>query len=95
MSTPRICEFVFDDDNIEKMWAHGLRWEQVDQVLYNDFIQARNRKGRVAPWLIIGRDHGGKCIAIPIAPTHDPSVWRPVTAWTCKASEEGRLERLE
>jgi hypothetical protein len=52
----------------------------------------RNRKGRRAPYLVIGEDHGGACIAIPIEPTYDEAIWRPVTAWPCKAHERSRLK---
>jgi hypothetical protein len=41
---------------------------------------------------VIGHDNGGACIAVPVEPTHDPSVWRPITAWPCKQSERAKLE---
>jgi hypothetical protein len=41
--------------------------------------------------LIIGRDRQDQCIAIPIEPTHDRTIWRPVTAWFCKGHEWGWL----
>jgi uncharacterized DUF497 family protein len=84
--------FHFDDRNEEKMAAHGVRPEQVYQVL-DDFVVVRSRKSQSAPYLVIGRDWGGACIAIPIMPTGDPVVWRPVTAWYCKQSESLALAR--
>jgi uncharacterized DUF497 family protein len=89
----QIYAFLFDDENEEKLALHGIRTEQVEQILDERPLILPNRKGRRAAYLMIGRDWGGACIAVPIEPTHDPRVWRPVTAWRCKASEEARLER--
>ena len=91
---PRITvdNFVFDDANEEKLWSHRLNREAVLQVLGNRRVITRNRKGRAADYLLIGRDDRGRCITIPILPTHDPSTWRPVTAWFCKPSEAARLK---
>lgn len=91
MSTPRVHDFLYDDENEEKFASHGLSVDQVDQVLDSGFVVVPNRKGRRAPYLVIGVDHGGRCIAIPVEPTHDPVLWRPITAWPCKESEAARL----
>ncbi len=84
---PTIHDFRFDDLNEDKLAAHGLTARRVAQVLDNDHRIVFNRKNRRAPYLIIGRDHGGQCIAIPVEPTTDAAVWRPVTAWFCKPAE--------
>ena len=93
MSIPVVEDFLIDDENEEKFAAHGLVAHQVIQVLDNDHLIVRNRKNRRASHLVLGRDHGGGCIAVPVEPTHNPSVWRPVTAWPCKPSERAQLER--
>ena len=82
---------MFDDENVDKMWEHGIRQEQVRQVLDNRPAIVVNRKGRRGLYMIIGRDNGGACITVPIEPTADVLVWRPITAWPCKESEEARL----
>jgi uncharacterized DUF497 family protein len=92
-SGPTITDLWFDDDNEDKLAQHGLSRRQVLQVLENEHLVVRNRKGRRAPYLLVGRDHGGMRIAVPIEPTRDPMVWRPVTAWRCKESERARLDR--
>ena len=89
----QIYAFLFDDDTEEKFAVHGIRRTQVAQILDEDPVILLNRKGRRGVYLIIGRDWGGACIAVPIEPTHDPYLWRPITAWYCKASEEARLDR--
>lgn len=87
MSTPRIEGFYFDDENERKLWVHGLTPERVLEVLDAPIAIKHNRKDRSAPYLVIGSDYQGQCLAIPVMPTHDPRIWRPVTAWFCKPSE--------
>ena len=94
MSRVSVTAFAFDDVNAEKFARHGLTDRQVRQVLDNENVIVPNRKRRRAPRLLIGRDHGGTCIAIPIEPTLEPSVWRPVTAWRCKDRERARLDAV-
>lgn len=89
---PRIVDFALDDENVDKMWDHGIVPEQVIQVLDNRPVVVVNRKNRRGEYLLHGRDNGGTCISIPIEPTADPSVWRPITAWPCKENEEARLQ---
>ena len=94
MPTPTIDRFVVDDENEAKIGWHCLSTSQVREVLRDDErIIIRNRSGRRASHLMIGRDRGGRCIAIPAVPTSRPLFWRPVTAWTCKASEQALLPR--
>jgi hypothetical protein len=82
-----IADFLFDDENEEKMASHGLTPRRVLQVLDSVHIVVPNRRGRRAQFLIVGRDSNGTCISVPIEPTHDRRVWRPVTAWLSKRTE--------
>jgi uncharacterized DUF497 family protein len=93
LSRVTIYDFAIDDENREKFASHGLSARRVLQVLENEFEVVPNRKRRAARYLVIGRDNGGTCIAIPVTPTHDRTLWRPVTAWPCKESEEAVLDR--
>lgn len=92
MSTTVVDDLLIDDDNEEKFWAHGIRPEQVLQLLDGVHTIKKNRKERRATHLLVGRDRHGACIAAPIEPTHDPVIWRPVTAWYCKAHEAAWLD---
>jgi hypothetical protein len=83
--------FEFDDNNIREIERH-LDHVRVSQVLENEFITVRNRKGRSATRLLVGRDNGGAYITVPISPTSDPRIWRPITAWLSKPHERGWLE---
>jgi len=89
---PRILAFLFDDENIEKFAARGLLWWQIEDMLDDARrLVVPNRRRRRAAFLIIGRDRTGQCIAVPVESTWEPTLWRPVTAWPCKASELARL----
>jgi hypothetical protein len=62
-------------------------------VLDRSWTVIRNRKERAASHILLGTDDQGRCLAIPIVPTDDPYIWRPITAWYCKPSELARLRR--
>ena len=95
MSSPLIEEFLIDDLNETKIGSHGLSVRQIIQVLENKHIIIPNRKRRRGLYLVIGRDNGGNCIAIPVERTYDSRLWRPITAWFCKDSERTLLEKKE
>jgi uncharacterized DUF497 family protein len=93
MSSPRIESFLFDEENEDKIAAHGLSVRQVLQVLGNRHLVVRNRKERRGLYLILGQDDGGACIAIPVESTYEATVWRPITAWPCKLHERMVLDK--
>jgi hypothetical protein len=86
---------MFDDANEAKFASHGISADQVDDVLDGLYIMVPNRKGRTGTHLIIGRDSGSACLAIPVSQTQEPEVWRPLTAWYCKASEQAKLKQAK
>ena len=92
MSSPDIYEFHIDDANEDEMAAHGISVRHALQVLENAHLIVRNKKWHRATHKLIGRDDGGRCFAIPVEPTYDPEVWRPVTAWPCGKGDDGALE---
>jgi hypothetical protein len=76
---------------IDKAAAHGVSEEQMDEAAENGPLLRRNRKDGAGTHLVVGRDNRGQCIAIPVAATTTPNVWRAITAWPCKKSEEALL----
>ena len=95
MSSPIIEEFLIDDLNETKIGSHCLSLSQIIQVLENKHIIVPNRKRRRGLYLVIGKDNGGNCIAIPVEKTYDSRLWRPITAWFCKDSERTLLKKKE
>jgi hypothetical protein len=93
MGRHEVARFEFGETVADKAWSHGVSTEQIDAVLDHFWTIIRNRANRAAPYVLLGSDHQGRCLAIPIAPTDDPVVWRPITAWYCKRSEAAKLRR--
>jgi uncharacterized DUF497 family protein len=87
VSSPVIVGFVFDEENEEKFLNHSVQPAQVEQVLGNPFVIIKNRRGRRARYLLIGRDQGGGYITVPIEKTEIIGYWRPITAWHSKRRE--------
>jgi hypothetical protein len=88
-----ITDFDITDRAEAKFWAHGIDTAQVLAVLDHPWTVIRNRPNRVAPYVFLGLDYQGRCLAIPIVPTDDPLIWRPITAWYCKPSEIAKLKQ--
>ncbi|MDO8614993.1 MAG: hypothetical protein Q7T33_04570 [Dehalococcoidia bacterium] len=93
MSTPDIRSFLIDDTNERKFNRNHVYAHQVEQILENRHLVVPNRRNRRGAFLIIGLDHGGKCISVPVEATNDPTIWRPVTAWPSKGYEEAKLKQ--
>ncbi len=92
---PVISVFLIDDDNEEKFWSHKLSVDQIIQVLDGPHLVVRNKKNHRASYLVIGMDDSGHCISIPIEPTYEHDVWRPVTAWLCGKGEATFLKNAK
>jgi uncharacterized DUF497 family protein len=86
-----VAEFQFSERAATKKREHGISFDQLTEVLNHPRVAVRNRKHRAADYLLIGRDNSGRCITIPMVPTDDPNLWRPITAWYCKPSEAAKL----
>ena len=87
-STEQVYDLVFDDENEEKLWSHGLVPSDLLEVLEGPHVVRKNRRDRRGLLLVGGSDSRGRCIIFPVEPTHLPTMWRPITGWICKRSEE-------
>ena len=87
MPAIEVDALLFDEANEDKPWGHGISPRRLNQVSDNPFTVSRNRGDRAAPYVLYGLDHQGQCLAVPIMPTYEPGLWRPVTAWFCEAGE--------
>ena len=95
MSNVIITAFIFDDENDAEFANHGLSSMAVFQILDNDHVigpNPRQDKHR-ATHLVVGRDNGEAPITVLIEPTHEDTVWRPVTAWRSGKREQSELEK--
>ena len=88
-----IADFDLTHRIFDKIAEHGITIDQLQAVLEGHSVVIKNRRRRAASHILLGRDDQGRCLAIPIAPTEDPYVWRPITAWICKPGEAAILRR--
>ena len=86
-----ILDLQFTDHAIAALAKRGIALDDLHAMLNTRHVLTRNRKGRAASHVLIGYDPQGRCIAAPVVPTHDPVVWRIITAWYCKPSEAAKL----
>ena len=93
MARIEIADFDVTDLTIDKLWSHGIVPDQLYAVLDSFWAVVRNRRSRSASHILLGTDDQGRCLAIPIVPTDDRLVWRPITAWYCKSSEATKLRQ--
>ncbi len=91
MPQPTIIDLLPTTHAREAMHRRDICLDDLTDMLARPHVVIRNRKGRAAPHILIGRDARGRCLAIPVAPTDHPYTWRAVTAWPCKPSEAAKL----
>jgi hypothetical protein len=88
-----IADFRITPITETKFWSHSINADQVYAVLDHFWTAIRKRKDRAASHILLGTDHQGRCIAIPINATEDPFIWRPITAWPCEPREAAILRK--
>lgn len=78
------------DDHI---WnRHKIESIRLPEIIAGHYKTFRNRGGRAATHLLIGKDFGGRCYVVPIRPTADPLVWEVISAWPCDLKDHARLQ---
>ena len=92
MARISIVGFSFTDHAVSTLADWNIIPDDLNDLLERgDYIVTRNRRNRAASHILIGYDARGRCLAAPIAPTHNPGLWRVVTAWPCKPNEAARM----
>ena len=93
----RISALILDEHNLAEIARHGVSGAEVLQVIWNCHLTARNPRGEPEGILLIGETDGGRVLTIPLAPTDDPSTWRPATAFDASRDQRslfrGRADR--
>jgi hypothetical protein len=93
MGRIEVEDFDLTDRAIDKASWHRISADQIYAVLGHFRMAIRNRSERAASHILYGTDDQGRCLAIPINPTDDPLIWRPITAWYCKPREAAILRK--
>ena len=88
-----VAELIFDEHNVAEMARHGVtRWE-VDDLPWNRQIVTQNSRGEAGGILLIGETDGGRLLTVPLAPTDDPTTWRPATAFDASRHHRSLFDR--
>jgi uncharacterized DUF497 family protein len=90
---PQVEGFDIDPENEEEFAGHGLTAKRVLQVLENPYVIISNKQARRASHMIIGQDNGRAFLTVPMEATSNPSIWRPVTAWSSSRHEVAKFHQ--
>lgn len=81
-----VDDLLYDDENEAKFAAHGVKLEEVQQVLDGRPRFYRNRLRRRASHVMMGPTFEKRLLVVPIERV-EPGLWRPVTAFDPTATE--------
>jgi len=88
-----VSELIIDKHNRAEMARHGVTRREVDEVPWNRHIVSENPRGERGSLLLIGETDGGRLLAVPLAPTDDPTTWRPATAFDASRHHRALFDR--
>jgi hypothetical protein len=88
-----VAHLIIDRHNRAEMARHGVSRRDVDQLLWNRNIVVRNPRGERGSVGLIGETHGGRLLSVPLAPTDDPTTWRPATAFDAGRHHRALFDR--
>lgn len=88
-----IAELIFDEHNEAEMARHGVVADEVDQLKWNRRVVSGNPRGEAGGLLLIGETDGGRMLTVPLAPTDDPTTWRPATAFDAGPHHRALFDR--
>src|SRR5690348_5387672 len=93
MARHLVSDLIFDEHNEREMARHGVTWDEVEQVRENRDVILRNPRGEHGSVLLVGETDGGRLLTVPLAPTVDPTAWRPATAFDAGRHHRALFDR--
>jgi uncharacterized DUF497 family protein len=93
MARHLVAQLIIDRHNRAEMARHGVSRREVDQILWNRRVIGPNPRGEPGSILLIGETHGGRLLTVPLAPTDDPTTWRPATAFDASRYHRALFDR--
>lgn len=88
-----VSDLIFDEHNEREMGRHGVVRFEVDGVVWNRHLVSDNPRGEQGSVMLIGETDGGRLLAVPLAPTDDPTTWRPATAFDASRHHRALFDR--
>lgn len=93
MSRHVVSDLIFDEHNEREMARHGVTWDEVEQLRENRRVFSDNPRGERSSVLMIGETNGGRLLTVALAPTDDPTTWRPATAFDASRHHRSLFDR--
>lgn len=93
MDRHHVATLVFDEHNLREMARHGVSDREAAQLVWNRHVVAANPRGEPSSVLLIGVTNGGRCLTVPLAPTRDPTTWRPATGFDASRHQQALFDR--
>jgi len=88
---PRDAECIeWDDANESELAAHAIGTRDVEDVLSDEPVWVRNKKGRSGAYLAVGYNRGGRALTIVVTTDELRRVVRPITGWDSTEGERTR-----
>jgi hypothetical protein len=91
-----VYELLVSEVVLDKLGAHDISREEVDQLVRYRPVMVRNPRGGGQPGerrLLVGQTDGGRVLTLAIEPTLDPTTWLVVTGWSASDRERRILAR--
>ncbi len=88
-----VSDLIFDEHNEHEMARHGVVADEVDELKWNRNVVLRNHRGEAGSVLLVGETAGGRLLTVPLAPTNDPTTWRPATAFDAGPHHRALFDR--
>jgi hypothetical protein len=88
-----VAALIVDAHNAAEMARHGVTRAEVEQLAWNRNVLVPNRRGEPGGMLLVGETDGGRLLTAPLAPTDDPTTWRPATAFDASRHQRWLFDR--
>lgn len=88
-----VAALIVDEHNAWEMGRHGVTEDEIKQLPWNRNVAFRNPRGESDSLLLIGETDGGRLLTVPLAPTDDPTTWRPATAFDASPHHRALFDR--
>lgn len=93
MASHLVADLITDEHNVAEMARHGVTHREVGQLIWNRSVISESPRGEAGSVLLIGETNGGRLLTVPLAPTDDPTTWRPATAYDASRHHRALFDR--
>jgi uncharacterized DUF497 family protein len=91
-----IEDIEWDEDNLEHVERHGVRWEEAHEALAGEgrrVLKPTRRPAPVPRYFCYGRTRGGRYVTVVFEYHREDAKARPITAWPMTRKERDIYDR--